>query len=149
MPTRAERRADPAALGIFAGLEERVATVSPDPSVVYLIPRDFRVPESDGPSLGTPQDFLGFERGLDGQEPEGQGFCLATLHTVLDAPSEHLVAAADAQGGQDKLRSFGEDMVDSARAEQSQVLDRRFGSWQDGKVSIEYLLGRLGERSCG
>jgi hypothetical protein len=64
--------------------------------VVDLIPRDLRVPESNGPSFRTPQDLLPSEGGLDRQETKSDGFCLAALHAILDTPAEHLVAAADA-----------------------------------------------------
>ena len=82
--------------------------------MVDLIPRDFRGPESNGPALGTPQDLLFCERRHDRQKPEPEDFCLTALHTVLDAPAEHLVAAADAQRGQGTLRSFDEGVVDAA-----------------------------------
>src|SRR5215208_1165869 len=145
MPGGAERRSRPATLGAFVGLEERVATVSPYSPVVDLIPRDFRVPESNGPSLRTPQNLLLSEKRPDRQEPEPEGFCLATLHTVLDTPAEHLVAAADAQRGQGALRPFGERLLEAVGAEQFQVLDRRFRSWEDSQVGVQYLFCRPGE----
>src|SRR5919107_392586 len=114
MPGRAERRADPAALGFFAGPEERVATVSPDPAVVDLVSRDFNVSESNGQSLWASQNLLSCEKRLDRKEAQPEGFCIAALNTVLDAPTEHLVATADTQRRQCTLRSFGEGAVDSA-----------------------------------
>src|SRR5918992_1679400 len=145
VPGHAERRADPAALCTVAGLEERVASFSPYSPVVDLIPRDFRVPESNGSSLRTPKNLLRCENRLNRQEPEPESFCLATLHTVLDTPAEHLVAAADAERGQGALRPFDERLLEATGAEQFQVLDRRFRSWEDSQVGVQYLFCRFGE----
>src|SRR5215211_1644405 len=137
VPGGTERRTFHAAFCVIAGIEERFAPVSPDSPVVDLIPGYFRVPETGSPSLRAPQDLLVLENCLHGQETEPEGFCLSTLHAVLDESAEHLVAAADTQHGQATLRPFGEGLLEAAGVEQFQVLKRRFGTREDGEIGVE------------
>src|SRR5215212_6011694 len=136
VPGGTERRTFHAAFCVIAGTEERFAPVSPDSPVVDLIPGYFRVTETGSTSLRAPQDLHFLEDRLHGQKTEPDGFCLCTLHAVLDASTEHLVAAADAHSGQAALRPFDEGLLEAAGAEQFQVLKRRFGTREDGEIGV-------------